>query len=159
MKELKDIEEKISELIKEANENKDWKKINQLGSIARDIDQVKKEIKKIQDAIDRIEKPNSMIGGQKFVESVSWEVTNGAIKQNYLITTKARKAGLLPPTGQQFEVETSCGQIFQTDELPNYNRLRERGKISEFYEKVGIRAGDKVIWTEIGPNRYYLEKS
>ena len=86
------------------------------------------------------------------------EITEGAIKQNYLSITKLKKSGLIPTDGREFEVKTSVGLTFRTVALFPQNRLRARGEINEFYEKAGIKPGDKVVWREVGPYKYHLSK-
>jgi len=163
MKEVRDFEEKVWEHIAMATKNRDAKKIKVLTAIAQDIQQIKEDAKKIEDAVkgleDRLEKlgisPNAT-GSRK---SVSWEVTTGDIAQSVLSTMKLRKAGLIPLDGTPFEVQTSLGQVFQTDELRSENRLREKKKIKEFYEGEGVAAGDEIVWTEMDPYRYRLERA
>jgi hypothetical protein len=155
MKEIKYFEDKVWGLIKNAQEKKDSKMIDQLSPILQEIDTVKKQTAKIEDMIKNIEDGGSseFIGAKKMV---SWEVTDGAIGQNYLSVTKARKEGLVPELGIEFEVETSVGQKFRTDITAG--RLRERGEVADFYKKANVKEGDMVLWKEIGPNRYHLSK-
>jgi DNA-directed RNA polymerase subunit RPC12/RpoP len=88
---------------------------------------------------------------------VSWEITEGAIEQNYLSIAKPKKARLIPADGSEFEVETSEGQVFRTDII--VGRLRERAEIRKFYKMANIKPGDKVVWREIVPfKRYHLSK-
>jgi len=154
MKEIRYLEEKIWSLMRIAIEKKESKRIGQLNTIVQDIERIKKETQKLEHAIESIE-------SDKFEESqksVSWEITEGAIRQNYLSITKAIKHGLIPLDGREFEVETSVGQVFKTDALLPANRLRERGKIAEFYQKSKIKPGDKVLWREIASLKYHLSK-
>ncbi len=154
MKEIRYLEEKIWNLMKISIEKKESKRIAQLNTIVQDIERIKKEAQKVEHAIENIE-------SNKFEESeksTSWEITQGAIKQNYLSITKAIKNGLIPTDEREFEVETSVGQVFKTDALSPANRLRERGKIAEFYQKSKIKSGDKVLWREVAPLRYHLSK-
>jgi len=163
MKEVRDFEERVWEHITMATENRDPKKIKVLTAIAQDIQQIKEDAKKIEDAVkgleDRLEKlgisPNAT-GSRK---SVSWKVTTGDLAQSVLSTMKLRKAGLIPLDGTPFEVQTSLGQVFQTDELRSENRLREKKKIKEFYEGEGVAAGHEIVWTEMDPYRYRLERA
>ena len=68
-----------------------------------------------------------------------------------------KKKNLLPTDGKSFLVETSVGFSFQTS-ITNNNMLSVRGEIREFYEKAGVRSGDKIIWRQIGPSKYHLSK-
>lgn len=158
MDEINILEEKILGLIREATENKDYDSVGKLSSIAKEIERIKKSIKKIEKSVESFENPQSSVRESDIGNSTVWEVTGGAIRQNLLTITKAKKAGLMPPLGEKFEIVTSVGLTFQTDELPNHNRLRERSKIREFYEKAGIEAGDKVSWIKLEPNKYHLDK-
>lgn len=154
MKEIDDLERSVWELIKRSTETKDLKMLGRLNPIAQDIDRVKKEIEKIKQTINSIE------GGEKGEvdeKMVSWEITEGAIEQNYLSITKPKKARLIPADGSEFEVETSEGQVFRTDIIAG--RLRERAEIRKFYKMANIKPGDKVVWREIVPfKRYHLSK-
>ncbi len=154
MEEIEDIERRVWELIKSSYETKDLKMLSRLNPIAQDIDRVKKEIEKIKQTI------NSIVAGEKGEvdeKMVSWEITEGAIKQNYLLIAKPKQARLIPADGGEFEVETSEGQVFTTDIIQG--RLRKRGEISKFYKKAKIKPGEKVVWREIVPSkRYHLSK-
>lgn len=162
MKEVRDFEERVWEHITRATENRDAKKIKVLTAIAQDIDQIKEDAKKIEDAINGLENKLEKLGISSNVtesgKSVSWKVTTGDIAQSVLSTMKLKKAGLIPLDGTPFEVQTSLGQVFQTDELRSENRLREKKKIKEFYQGEGIAAGDEIAWTEMDPYRYRLER-
>lgn len=154
MKEIEDIERSVWELIKHSTDTKDLKMLSRLNPVAQDIDRVKKEIEKIKQTINSIERGEKSEVDEKMV---SWEITEGAIEQNYLSITKPKKARLIPAEGSKFEVETSDGQIFTTDIIAG--RLRERGRIREFYRRANIKPGDKVVWREITPfKRYHLSK-
>lgn len=162
MAELVKIESRVWELIEEATRSRDTTRLKALNGVAEQIKKLKDEIEILAETFKDIDNPNPPELEERSPMRrmrVTWRVTNGALRQNYLITTIAKRYGLLPPNGQTFKVKTSVGQEFETDELPGpYNRLRERGKIKEFYEKAGIKAGDEVSWKEIGLREYYLEK-
>lgn len=162
MKEVRDFEERVWEHIARATDNRDAKKIKVLTAIAQDIDQIKEDAKKIEDAINGLENKLEKLGISSNVtessKSVSWKVTTGDIAQSVLSTMKLKKAGLIPLDGSPFEIQTSLGQVFQTDELRSENRLREKKKIKEFYQGEGIAAGDEIAWTEMDPYRYRLER-
>lgn len=167
MKEVRDFEERVWEHIARATDNRDAKKIKVLTAIAQEIDQIKEDAKKIEDAINGLENKLEKLGISSNVtknvtesrKSVSWKVTTGDIAQSVLSTMKLKKAGLIPLDGTPFEVQTSLGQVFQTDEFRSENRLREKKKIKEFYQGEGIAAGDEIVWTEMDPYRYRLERA
>ena len=162
MKEVRDFEERVWEHITMATENRDATKIKVLTAIAQDIQQIKEDAKKIEDAVkgleDRLEKLGISGNATASRKSVSWKVTTGDVAQSVLSTMKLKKAGLIPLDGTPFEVQTSLGQVFQTDELRSENRLREKKKIKEFYQGEGIAAGDEIVWTEMDPYRYRLAR-
>jgi hypothetical protein len=163
MKEVRAFEERVWEHIARATDNRDPKKIKVLTAIAQDIDQIKEDAKKIEHAIkgleDKLEKLGISPKPTESRKSVSWKVTTSDIAQSILSTMKLKKAGLIPLDGTPFEVQTSLGQVFQTDEFRSENRLREKKKIKEFYQGEGIAAGDEIAWTEMDPYRYRLERA
>jgi hypothetical protein len=166
MKEVRDFEERVWKHIAMATDNRDPNKIKVLTAIAQDIVQIKEDAKKIEDAIngleDRLDKlgisPNVTENVTESGKSVSWKVTTGDIAQSVLSTMRLKKAGLIPLDGSPFEVQTSLGQVFETDELKSENTLREKKKIKEFYQGEGIEAGDEIVWTEMDPYRYRLAR-
>jgi hypothetical protein len=163
MKEVKAFEERVWGHIAMATKNRDAKKIKVLTAIAQDIEQIKEDARKIDDAMNGLEDKLEKLGISPHVtesgKCVSWKVTTGDIAQSVLPTLKLKKAGLIPLDGTPFEVQTSLGQVFQTDELRSENRLREKRKIKEFYQEEGITAGDAIIWTEMDPYKYRLERA
>jgi hypothetical protein len=106
--------------------------------------------------LDRPEEPLVMDTSPR---SVSWEVTGEAIGRSILSMTYAKEAGLIPVDGTSFVVETSLGQVFKTRAVESQDRLKEKRKVRQFYEGAGIKAGDRVVWTEIRPLTYRLEKA
>ena len=170
MKELRDFEERVWKHIAMATDNRDPNKIKALTAIAQDIVQIKEDAKKIEDAINGLEHRLDKLGISPNVtenatenitesaKSVSWKVTTGDIAQSVLSTIRLKKAGLIPLDGSPFEVQTSLGQVFETDELKSQNTLREKKKIKEFYQGEGIEAGDEIVWTEMDPYKYRLAR-
>ncbi|MGA2526663.1 MAG: hypothetical protein ABSF79_08630 [Smithellaceae bacterium] len=150
MKRIDELEREIGLQIKFAQEGKDWAKVTNLGILGQ-------ELKKAKEEIERIEK---VISAPQVLplegKSVEVEITKGALSQNYLPLTKMKKNNLLPTDGKSFFVETSVGFSFSTEITGNM--LSARGKTREFYEKIGIRAGDKIIWRQIDPYKYHLSK-
>jgi hypothetical protein len=146
MKEVRDFEERVWKHIAMATDNRDPNKIKVLTAIAQDIEKIKEDAKKIEDAINGLEDRLDKLG------------TTGDIAQSVLSTMRLKKAGLIPLDGSPFEVQTSLGQVFETDELRSENRLREKKMIKEFYKGEGIEAGDEIVWTEMDPYRYRLAR-
>ncbi len=151
MKSIDELEKEIGLQIKSAQEEKDWAKVTNLGTLGQALKKVKEEIERIGKAISA---PQSLPLGR---ESVEVEITEGALRQNLLSITKMKKKDLIPTDGKSFLVETSVGFSFQTS-ITNNTMLSVRGKIREFYEKAGVKAGDKIIWRQIGPSKYHLSK-
>ncbi|MGP8153957.1 MAG: hypothetical protein ACLQBQ_07445 [Smithella sp.] len=150
MKKIDELEREISLQIKSAQEEKDWAKVTNLGNLGQALKKVKEEIQRIEQAISS---PEVLSLDSKSVEV---EITDGALSQNYLPLTKMKKNNLLPTDGKLFLVETSVGFSFQTGMTGNM--LKARGKTRDFYEKAGVRPGDKIIWRQTGPYKYHLSK-
>jgi hypothetical protein len=150
MKSIDELKREIGLQIKSAQEGEDWAKVTKLGTLGQELKKVKEEIERIEKAISapQVIPPDG--------RSVEVEITEGALSQNYLPLTKMKKKNLLPTDGKEFLVETAVGLSFRTGITANM--LSARGKTAEFYRKAGIRAGDKVIWREIGPSKYHLSK-
>jgi hypothetical protein len=149
MKSIDDLEREIGLQIKSAQEGKDWAKVTNLGILGQELKKAKEEIERIEKAISA---PQVIPLDGKSVEV---EITEGALSQNYLPLTKMKKKNLLPTDGKEFLVETPV-RSFRT--TITANMLSARGKTAEFYRKAGVRAGDKIIWREIGPSKYHLSK-
>jgi hypothetical protein len=149
MKSIDDLEREIGLQIKSAQEGKDWAKVTNLGILGQELKKAKEEIERIEKAISA---PQVLPLDGKSVEV---EITEGALSQNYLPLTKMKKKNLLPTDGKEFLVETPV-RSFRT--TITANMLSARGKTAEFYRKAGVRAGDKIIWREIGPSKYHLSK-
>ena len=152
MKSIDELEREIGLQVKSAQEKKDWAKVANLGNLGKELKKIKEEIERIEKAISA---PQVLSLNGKSVEV---EITEGAIKQNYLPITKMKKNNLLPADEKPFIVETSVGFSFLTTITANSNMLSARGKTKEFYQKAGVRAGDKIIWRELGPSKYHLSK-
>ena len=86
------------------------------------------------------------------------EVTQGMINQDLLTLTDHVRVGRIRP-GAELKIEAKpSGRRFSTDLLSNGNRLRERGEIASFYRDAHVRAGDRILLTEVSPNHWTLEK-
>jgi hypothetical protein len=150
MKSIDELERAIGLQIKSAQEGKDWAKVTNLGILGQELKKAKEEIECIEKAIFS---PQPLPADGKSVEV---EITEGALNQHYLSLTKMKKNNLLPTDGKPFLVETSVGFSFQT--TITANMLSARRKIHDFYQKAGLRAGDIIVWKQIGPSKYYLSK-
>jgi hypothetical protein len=150
MRNIDELEREIWQQIAVATQKRDSAKIAILNALAQDVEKLKREMEKIERAL--VEPQSPPPDGK----SVVFEITEGALRQNYLPLTKIRKHNLIPTDGKEFEVETSAGFSFRT--MITANMLSERGKTGQFFRKAGVKAGDKVIWREIGPYKYHLAK-
>jgi hypothetical protein len=87
------------------------------------------------------------------------EVTDGDIRQNLLKLTPHIKCGRVK-IGEPMEIETiPYGDHFHTEVCEKGNKLRERGKVGQFYRAANVRAGDSVLLTEVAAGRWTLEKA
>lgn len=144
----------VKEQIIDATKKGDLAKAASLLTIAQDIEKVRKEIVRVEQAI-RESKDHVP---QYEERSVIFEIPQGAINQNYLPVKEIKRNNLIPTDGKEFTVETSVGLSFQTKISDNGHWLAARGKTRELFVKAGVKAGDKVRWSEIGPYRYHLSK-
>lgn len=149
---LEDLDEKVWMLIKAATENKDSRLLSRLNPVAEEIRGLKDQLQKLSHTVANFERQGM---GEESMEgkSVLLDISEGALRNSYLMIGKAVKAHLVPEEGTFFEVETSDGQTFETDVISG--RLRERGKIKTFYDKEKIKADDQVKWCELVPSKKY----
>ena len=87
------------------------------------------------------------------------EVTDGDIRQNLLKLTPHIKCGRVK-IGEAMEIETIPNRDhFHTEVCEKGNKLRERGKVGQFYRAANVSAGDSVLLTEVAAGRWTLEKA
>jgi hypothetical protein len=162
MKEVKDFEDKVWELIANATQNRDPSSIQGLTKIAEEIEQIKEQARKISAAIkklrDKLEKLGVSPTMPESTKSISWKVSPADVSQGIVSIKEPKKAGLIPTDGTKFDVQTSLGQIFNTAVNHKENRLTEEEKIKEFYREEQIQPGGELVWTKIAPLKYSLEK-
>lgn len=84
-------------------------------------------------------------------------VTQGEINQSLLTLTDARKRGLIR-IGELFKIRLPDGQQFETELVHPGNKLRERGRIGEFYRQYSIKPGDYILLEEIEAGLWALTK-
>lgn len=170
MEKIRKFEEQIWELIATATEKKDSVNLGQLTSVIDDIKRLKVKASKIEAVVDKLEDRVKKLGiklpaaqavksAAQAVKSVSWPVSHSDIIDNALSVEEAIDAGLIPINGKKFVVQTSLGQVFKTDVVSEEKRLSEQYKVGEFYRGEGIKAGEKIVWTKIAPDRYSLERA
>ena len=164
MKELLDFEKKVWKLISEATEKQESNHLRQLTAILGHIKSLKVKAKKIENTVSKFEARIKKLGivlphTKGSSNSVSWEVSAVDIADAALSVEKPLRAGLIPKDGSHFLVQTSLGQVFRTGIDNIQKRLSEQVIIGQFFKGEGIRVGTKVIWTQIGPNKYSLKKA
>jgi len=169
-----DTEERISTVISLAMQqisvaasSHDTAKISQYTKIAESAEKLKQKLKDLYDNLDVLE---SELSPQPKNESKKAEfqstglrhfrvrVTQGMINQNLLTLTQQVKLGEIR-IGEVLRVQTSEGDLFKTELLSPGNKLRERGRVREFYEKAKIRADDFIELIERKPAEWYLRPS
>lgn len=79
--------------------------------------------------------------GLRYLEIV---LTEGMINQSLLTLTKAKKLGLVR-IGEAFKISTPTGEPFETLIVEPGNRLKERGRIGQFYSEYKLKEGD-IVW-------------
>lgn len=93
----------------------------------------------------------------KRLRKIRTSVTQGEINQNLLTLTDARKRGLIR-TGEQFRIRLADGRQFETELVYPGSKLRERGRIGEFYRQYKIKPGDHILLEETEPGVWTLAK-
>jgi len=149
---LRQIEEQIWHLIEKARNNKDVSSLSELTVIAQDFERLKNEFIKIEERLEAAGTPR-----QSSERTTTIEITQGAINQSYLTISKPKQLGLIPSDGE-FNVKTSVGTSFKTGTTGTMLSTRST-HIGSFYKKAGIKAGDSVIWQEVGDRQYYISKA
>ncbi len=151
MANIKTLEEVIWRDIRLATEKKDSKRLAALNSLAQRLERLTIELEKIAGEFGGTLPPSTEVIG----DSVVIEVTDGAIRQNYLSMTKPIKENFVPTDGSLFEVRASTGQIFKAKLTGNM--LNARAEIRKFYQRAGVVPGQKVVFRRTEPGRYFLE--
>ncbi len=90
--------------------------------------------------------------------SITVEVTEGMIKQSLLTLTVAKQEGYVS-IGEKLEISLTNGKTFETVLVQPGNRLKERGKIREFYSLEGVVEGDKAHLSETSKGKWQLYSS
>jgi len=106
--------------------------------------------------VDSLKK--STIGvSNKRTRRIRTSISQGEINQNLLTLTQARKRGLIR-LGEQFRIILPNGQDFETELVQPGNKLRERGRIREFYEEQNLKPDDYVVLEEVSAGTWTLTK-
>jgi hypothetical protein len=86
-------------------------------------------------------------------------VTDGMIRQNLLTLASSVRSGKIK-VGEELIIEAlPSGERFQTTLLEQGKKLRERGKIANFYRDAKVKGGDYVLLNEVTPGRWTLKKA
>ena len=107
--------------------------------------------------LDAAVKGSSTEAASKRLRRIHTSITQGEINQNLLTLTNARKRGLIR-LGERFRIRLPDGQDFETELVQPGNKLRERGRIREFYLNQGIKPGDYVVLEETEPGAWTINK-
>ena len=92
------------------------------------------------------------------LREITLPVTAGMINQHLLSLTGSVKQKVVK-VGEVMEIKLPSGTKFQTEIVNPGNRLRERGRVREFYESQGMRDGDSITLKEIAPGSWEMRKT
>ena len=92
------------------------------------------------------------------LREITLPVTAGMINQHLLSLTGSVKQKVVK-IGEVMEIKLPSGTKFQTEIVNPGNRLRERGRVREFYESQGMRDGDSITLKEIAPGSWEMRKT
>ncbi len=164
MKEVSDLEERVWGLISKATDKRDPAPIRELTRVAEELDQLKKEAKKIDDAVEKLRVKVEGLGASEpkktdATDSVTWKVSPWDIRSGVLSIEEPKKAGLIPNNGRKFKVKTSIGQFFQVEMQPGKDTLAAGNEIRDFYEGEKVKPGDLLVWRKTDSLEFTLEKA
>ena len=91
------------------------------------------------------------------LREITLPVSAGMINQHLLSMTGSVKQKVVK-VGEALEITLPNGTKFQTEIVSPGNRLRERGRVREFYESQGIRDGDMIILKELKLGSWEMRK-
>jgi hypothetical protein len=151
---LTKVEKRLWDKLGQATQAKDANQVSYYNRLALELEGVKRQIAKITQAV---EAPHSAlpVSSDRDVNAVMWEVTEGAIKQNYLSTTKAVKAGLIDKNAE-YEISTSTEQRFKSGVTAAM--LSERAEIKKFYQRAAVKPGSMLKLERGEANKLFLSK-
>lgn len=95
--------------------------------------------------------------GNRRLRHIRTQITQGEINQNLLTLTDARQRSIIS-VGEQFKLRLPDGEEFETYLMQQGNKLRERGRIRQFYQQQKIQPGDFVVLEEIAAGVWKLSK-
>lgn len=164
MKEVSDLEERVWGLIANATTQRDLTPIRDLSGVVEELNQIKKEAKKIDLAVEKIRRKVDGFAEPKeetksTATSVTWKVSPWDIRSGVLSIEEPKKAGLIPNGGRKFKVRTSMGQLFQVEVQPGKDTLAAGNEIRDFYDGEKVKPGDALVWTQTDTLEFSLEKA
>jgi hypothetical protein len=158
------IEEAITAVMKQipaAAERQDLTSLESLTKKATELQSMKHQILAIETRFQQLMNGSQIAPIEESkgsgIRELVVKVTQGMINQNLLTLTDGIDQGIVR-IGEKFIIELPSGERFQTELLPTGNKLRERGKIRQFYQDENVQAGESVLLTEITPGRWQLKK-
>ena len=152
--------EKMMSRIKVAAEKSDVPQIaylsgfgKELGDLDSQLESISRRLIEIEEALDAGKTQH-----QKSLRKLFCQVTGGCIRQNLLTLTRHVQMGRIR-VGDHLEIELPSGERFSTDVAAEGYKLRERGKIAQFYRESNVKEGDYVVLEEIDPGKWKLRKA
>jgi hypothetical protein len=143
---------------------KDWDKSTQVITIARDaqqLDEAEMELERRRsDFKSRIVRLNGKAAPVDFKgRIIQLRVTGGALRNSYLLVTRALADGLLKPDERLIVHVKATGETFQTTIYRRNKILWEREAIKRFYHASGVLPGCYATLEEIAPCEWNLTNS
>ena len=151
---LEALEKSLWKKLGQATAAKDANQVSYYNGLALELVGVKRQIQKIVQALDAGHS-KAADAPSRDVNSVVWEATEGALKQNYLSITKAANAGLVDKNGT-YEISTSTQQQFTSGITAAM--LSERAEIKRFYQLAEVKPGSMLKLEKRDADKLFLSK-
>jgi hypothetical protein len=160
---IDDMITSLMEQIPAAAERRDFAVLEHLTKKASELRAMKDQVIAIEHRLRYLQTgtvpPSQRTSHLGAMREFAVEVTEGMINQSLLTLTEQLKRGIIH-VGEKLTIETvPAGDSFDTQVLPNGNKLQERGKIGKFYRDASVAPGDVVLLTEITPGQWRLSKA
>jgi hypothetical protein len=158
-----EIEAEIAEtmqLIASAAGRRDLSAVEQLTKKAAELSALKDQEEAIKNRVRTLKNgshPSRAFVPTPTVREFLVPVTQGMINQSLLTLSEPVKRGKIR-VGERLSIELPSGDRFQTELLEGGKKLRERGRIADFYRNAGVQAGDVVVLIELTPGQWQLKK-
>ena len=135
------------------------KKAAELKDLKDQAAAIQQRLSKLSDEDSRKDPPTSNNGLSGSIRELPIRVTEGMIRQNLLTLSLHIKRGKIK-LGEELTIEAlPSGDRFRTILLDKGNKLRERGRIAQFYRDAHVKGGDYVVLNEVSPGRWTLKKA